>query len=83
MRLDWRPWRALYDGDVRTTSDLGLQIGDKGMAVVVESFFGDMLAALQSAEWMLARDRIDPEKMKVLEQVQDAIRAAGGKARYG
>ena len=42
-----------------------------------------MLAALLSAEWMLARDRIDPEKMKVLEQVQNAIRAAGGKARYG
>lgn len=42
-----------------------------------------MLDALKSAEWMLARDRIDPEKLKVLEQVQDAIRATGGKARYG
>lgn len=33
-----RPWRALYDGDVRVTSDLGLQIGDKGQAVVIESY---------------------------------------------
>lgn len=43
----------------------------------------DMLAALQSAEWMLARDQIDPQKMEVLVKVQDAIRKAGGVARYG
>jgi hypothetical protein len=42
-----------------------------------------MLAALKSAEWMLARDQIDPQKMVVLEGVQAAIRAAGGKVRYG
>ncbi len=42
-----------------------------------------MLKALESAEWMLARDFIDPQKRIVLEAVQYEIRAAGGKARYG
>lgn len=42
-----------------------------------------LLDALTSAEWMLARDFIDPQKMEVLDQVQAAIRAAGGKVRYG
>lgn len=42
-----------------------------------------MLEALQSAEWMLCRDRIDPQKSEVIDKVQAAIRAAGGKVRYG
>lgn len=42
-----------------------------------------ILDALLKAEWMLARDHIDAQKMAVLEEVQAAIRTAGGKPRYG
>jgi hypothetical protein len=40
----------------------------------------DLLAALGSAVWMLNRDFIDPQKLKVIEKCEAAIAKATGEA---